>query len=553
MFRFEEKASSLKGPPPKSSDTAAETERAEEAEANWMVLALSGQRRSDSPPAVITETPRALARHQTLDAEVRRPAEALLGTDFSRVRARADDDAGRRARAEGAHAFTMGDEIYFAEGRYRPDHPLGRALIWHELAHVAQARRALADGETSGHREHSHPSSSGQSFSGAPRLRRCKESPGPTQTTAVGDAGTMPGGAGTSDAGTAPSARTVVFPKTGADARKLAAGMLEEDQLLKDARDLIRVSLNEVKEITDVSKQGQQAKFHLTKTTPTIEAKLTSAHKDKAAITRVKSKWTWLLNNPNNKDWSSERDKLFDGPDLKGSIQGFKETFDIAKVLKSPTSLHSFLKDWLTWTPAAAFDLVLKVANADIPAAFLYSAASMEGLQDLVRTAVGDKAGQSPSEADLAKFDASKTVKPAALGLIDYFKDDPERKAFAKSGFAPAGYKAGEKKPFPNLEAALVALRSDLAWRRSIVLKNAQDLFGATPSNEEGVYFTYLYYYKGNTGGRKLLADQAAGSTKPSFADIITKTADQDSQTRNAFKVYMMYKTLVAATLLPGY
>jgi hypothetical protein len=40
----------------------------------------------------------------------------------------------------GAIAFTMGNEIYFAQGRYQPDTLQGQQLLGHELAHVVQQR-----------------------------------------------------------------------------------------------------------------------------------------------------------------------------------------------------------------------------------------------------------------------------------------------------------------------------------------------------------------------------------------------------------------------------
>jgi uncharacterized protein DUF4157 len=58
----------------------------------------------------------------------------FLGFDFSNVRLH----HGAAEVGEGAHAMTQGANIYLAPGRYRPDAPLGRALLAHELTHVAQ-------------------------------------------------------------------------------------------------------------------------------------------------------------------------------------------------------------------------------------------------------------------------------------------------------------------------------------------------------------------------------------------------------------------------------
>ncbi len=75
---------------------------------------------------------------QPLQSHVRSAMESALGADFSGVRVRTDAEAAGTARQLGAKAFTVGDEITFAEGRYRPGTPLGDALIAHELAHVVQ-------------------------------------------------------------------------------------------------------------------------------------------------------------------------------------------------------------------------------------------------------------------------------------------------------------------------------------------------------------------------------------------------------------------------------
>lgn len=64
--------------------------------------------------------------------------ERRLGHDFSRVRVHADEQAALRANALGAHAFTTGEDIFFARGRYQPGNSRGRNLLAHELAHVVQ-------------------------------------------------------------------------------------------------------------------------------------------------------------------------------------------------------------------------------------------------------------------------------------------------------------------------------------------------------------------------------------------------------------------------------
>jgi hypothetical protein len=72
--------------------------------------------------------------------------ESAFDTDFGDVRVHTSPRAGAAAEALGARAFTVGSDIVFARGRYRPGAPVGERLIAHELAHVVQQRRAGASG-----------------------------------------------------------------------------------------------------------------------------------------------------------------------------------------------------------------------------------------------------------------------------------------------------------------------------------------------------------------------------------------------------------------------
>jgi hypothetical protein len=79
------------------------------------------------------------AAPRSLPVEVRRPMEARLGHDFSRVRIFAGSTA---AEQLGADAFTRGEDVHFARGLYDVASPGGQTLLAHELAHVVQQRGA---------------------------------------------------------------------------------------------------------------------------------------------------------------------------------------------------------------------------------------------------------------------------------------------------------------------------------------------------------------------------------------------------------------------------
>ena len=67
--------------------------------------------------------------------------ERELGVDLAEVRVHTDAVAAQAARALGAEAFTIGEDVFFADGMFAPDTRSGRQLLAHELAHVAQSLR----------------------------------------------------------------------------------------------------------------------------------------------------------------------------------------------------------------------------------------------------------------------------------------------------------------------------------------------------------------------------------------------------------------------------
>ncbi len=91
-------------------------------------------------PPLVHQALRGVGR--ALDPGVRAPLERGFGTDFARVRIHTDATAAASAAAVGARAYTVGSDIVFAGGAFRPEDPAGRRLLAHELAHVVQQRGA---------------------------------------------------------------------------------------------------------------------------------------------------------------------------------------------------------------------------------------------------------------------------------------------------------------------------------------------------------------------------------------------------------------------------
>jgi hypothetical protein len=75
-----------------------------------------------------------------LDRGVLNMMEPHFGRDFSDVRVHTDAQAAASAKAVDALAYTVGNDVVFAEGRMAPHSASGRELLAHELAHVTQDR-----------------------------------------------------------------------------------------------------------------------------------------------------------------------------------------------------------------------------------------------------------------------------------------------------------------------------------------------------------------------------------------------------------------------------
>ena len=96
-------------------------------------------------PRAVGETLRASGR--PLESGTRRAMERGFGHDFGRVRVHTDGRAAAAAESVAARAFTVGSNVVFGAGEYRPGTPGGSRLLAHELAHVVQQQGLRTDGE----------------------------------------------------------------------------------------------------------------------------------------------------------------------------------------------------------------------------------------------------------------------------------------------------------------------------------------------------------------------------------------------------------------------
>lgn len=83
---------------------------------------------------------------QPLDSHVSSRLEPALGESLGDVRVHTSERAAELARAVSARAFTVGNDIFFGSGEYRPGSHDGNGLIAHEVAHTIQQRGAPATG-----------------------------------------------------------------------------------------------------------------------------------------------------------------------------------------------------------------------------------------------------------------------------------------------------------------------------------------------------------------------------------------------------------------------
>lgn len=79
---------------------------------------------------------------QPMAADVRTDMESRMGFDFGAVRVHDGSQASQMARSVNAHAFTVGNDVVFASGQFRPDTADGKRLLAHELTHVVQQNGA---------------------------------------------------------------------------------------------------------------------------------------------------------------------------------------------------------------------------------------------------------------------------------------------------------------------------------------------------------------------------------------------------------------------------
>lgn len=166
--------------------------------------AVAGARAADRAPPVVSDVLHSPGA--PLDPGARAFMEPLFGSDFAGVRVHTDATAAHSARAVDADAYTVGQHIVFAEGRYAPSTRSGGHLLAHELAHTLQQSGAPRSAEPPTIGQASDPAegeadraadaiASGAAWAApfSPALGLQRQTPGTTRATAAADADTGPG------------------------------------------------------------------------------------------------------------------------------------------------------------------------------------------------------------------------------------------------------------------------------------------------------------------------------------------------------------------------
>jgi len=94
--------------------------------------------RAPSPPASISPL-----GGSPLPKPVRSFMEPRFGASFGNVRIHTGEAAAQQSAALSAHAFTVGEHVFFGRNQFQPETASGRELIAHELTHTIQQGAAI--------------------------------------------------------------------------------------------------------------------------------------------------------------------------------------------------------------------------------------------------------------------------------------------------------------------------------------------------------------------------------------------------------------------------
>lgn len=292
-----------------------------------------------------------------LPTTTRAALESGFATDLGAVRVHDGARAHALADRLDAHAVTVGSDIAFSAGAYRPDSNAGAALLAHEVAHTLQQRGASGAIEGLGSpvqeveadraaraaltRAHAGGEEQPRWTGGGLRLQRC------------GKEGTK-----AEDAGPAPSKQPPPPPRPTVDPDRVALEAVKELSV-SDPGKLVSTDSAEVQEAGQ--KAAAKASFdvarkRLDRRNKQIDEIVTSDPDKLAALARMKSRWAGtILTNA-----------TFDP--VSGAVSAADETALRAKIADDRTDAaavgNSGLTDWAKKLGTALGDYLTRRATA---------------------------------------------------------------------------------------------------------------------------------------------------------------------------------------------
>lgn len=104
---------------------------------------LSGEGGGAVSPSLSAQIQQSSGSGAALPPAVQQDMGQKMGADFSGVKVHTGSQASAMSSALGAQAFTHGSDIYFNEGKYKPESSEGKHLLAHELTHTVQQGAAV--------------------------------------------------------------------------------------------------------------------------------------------------------------------------------------------------------------------------------------------------------------------------------------------------------------------------------------------------------------------------------------------------------------------------
>jgi len=513
-----------------------------------------GARESEDPAAIQAQ----LGSGHSLGGGVKARMEEAYGVSFSGVRVHTDAKARELSGDLNARAFTVGNDIAFGTGEYQPGTLIGDALIAHELAHVIQqgsgsgatASQSKGSAEYGSLEEEADVSAVGAMVSAwggvkdglkaldinaMPRLKSglrlqgCNIFSSSDEKDVAKDAGPA------KDAGAATSAPVTPAKTKGEEMTEKAEPWLSAEANVKAEVDVLTAALREIK-------KGKSVDFNKDAGVKRIGNVATILGLAAGTKTKLEGDWKWLVDNRKSsgtKAYQAREGTFFD--DVQSPIKKLGSSFP-----KSQT------KYWLKNTPSQVADLIIQVADVEMPADQLFAYAAKEGLIDrYVRPQMGLSPTDEPTKEQLKSVSTSKSISGfVALGLDDIVTDLTAKRE-PLTGFLPPGFdrsKATEvtktnemgrevkSMDFPNLLMALQALLAMLKRRRKLFVEDAKANGYKTPTTDELVYWTYIYFNSGEFGGKAQLEKYKG---KRVLSDWI-----KSGEYENAIKLLQSYQML---------